>query len=110
MPDEENICDPEPWEEDRRELEENSEDYVVFEPMSSNESFGIMSDFAHSVTDSNLQERLFDALNRKKPFRNFKEIVDLSGEYRRKWFDYKNKRFVEYVKEQLEFYNQNEEE
>lgn len=66
-----------------------------------------MADFTEQVEDAELQEALVNALNRPKPFRNFKWIVENDGDYREKWFDYKRKRYIEHVEEQVEM-NQEE--
>ena len=94
--------DTEPWQETLDKLDENWGDYFEFEKMTSNESFEIMTDFAETVDNQNLQDRIFKALNKPKPFRNFKWEIDNSGEYRQKWFDYKNQRMIEFVKTQIE--------
>ena len=52
-----------------------------------------MLDFAESVDNVNLQERLINSLNKSKPFRNFKWQIDNSGNYLQKWFDFKNNRY-----------------
>ncbi len=93
------------WEEDQKELEENSADYIEFEGFESRESFRIMEDFASTVDDSKLRDSLINALHKRKPFANFKWQIDNSGDYRQQWFDYKNKRYIEHVKDQLEYYN-----
>lgn len=98
-------ADEELWEEDQKELEENSADYIEFEGFESRESFIIMEDFAETVDDSKLRDSLINALNKRKPFANFKWQIDNSGDYRQQWFDYKNKRYIEHVKDQLEQYN-----
>ncbi len=74
-------ADKEPWEEDLTELDENRIDYIEFEDMSSRESFQIMADFAEIVDNAQLRDRLIDSLNKSKPFRNFKWIIDNSGDY-----------------------------
>jgi hypothetical protein len=66
----------------------------TIEPPESDESFRIMEDFAEYKVTDKLQEQLFGALNRQKPFRNFKNLIDQS-EYRQEWFDYKQKRLEE---------------
>jgi hypothetical protein len=88
-------------------IEENPDDYLEFELMSSHQSFNVMADFAESVSDEELQKRLFQALNRPKPFRNFKWIIDNSGEYRQHWFDFKHLRYKKWVIEQLDDHNFN---
>ena len=61
-----------------------------------------MADFAENVDSIKLRESLINALNKKHPFQNFKWIIDNSGPYRQKWFDFKNQRLIEWVKDQLE--------
>lgn len=98
--------DEEPWEEDIDEIEENWEDYFEFDGFESHESFQIMVDFAERVVDKKLQDKLINALNRPKPFQNFKWHIDNSGEYRQQWFDYKKTRYIDWVKEQIELNNE----
>jgi hypothetical protein len=98
-------ADEEPWEEDMKKIEKNREDYMEFEGMESHEAFRVMADFAESIDHSKLRERLINALNRPKPFRNFKWQIDNSGEFRQVWFDYKNQRYIEWIKDQLEAYH-----
>ena len=38
--------------------------------------------------DEKLQNQLFRALNNRKPFANFKDIID-NSDYRQNWFDFK---------------------
>ncbi len=99
------MADEEPWEEYLKELEENREDYLEFDNMSSRESFEIMADFAENIDNPILRNKLINALNKSKPFRNFKWQIDYSGEYRQIWFDFKRKRYIEWVTEQLENFN-----
>lgn len=98
-------ADEELWEEDINEIEENWENYIEFDAMTSDYSFRVMADFIDTVDNSKLQQRLVDALNRRKPFQNFKWISDNSGKYRQQWFDYKNIRYIEWVADQLEAIN-----
>jgi len=95
-------ADEELWADVLEELEENWDKYIQIEKMESYESFNLMADFAESVDSKELRESLINALNKKHPFRNFKWVVDNSGPYRQKWFDFKNQRLIEWVKDQLE--------
>ena len=97
-------ADEEPWEEDIKEIEENWSDYFQFEGLNSHDSFRIMADFAENVDDDKLRERLVKVLNKSKPFSNFKWQIDNSGDYRQAWFDFRNARFVDWVKEQIKFH------
>ncbi|MDP3928188.1 MAG: UPF0158 family protein, partial [Bacteroidota bacterium] len=44
-----------------------------------------------------LKEKLMNALEGKKPFSNFKFLIDHSGIYRQQWFDYKNDQLKKWV-------------
>ena len=95
-------ADEELWEDDINELEENWDKYVEIDRMESHESFEIMADFAENVDSRELRDSLINALNKKHPFQNFKWVVDNSGTYRQKWFDFKNQRLIEMGNDQLE--------
>jgi 5'-deoxynucleotidase YfbR-like HD superfamily hydrolase len=88
------------WKEEFAKLRKRSA-FQEIEAMKSSDSFNVMEDFAEQVNDTKLQEKLFNALNRKHPFREFKFVIDNSGEYRNTWFDFKNKRYLEWVENQL---------
>ena len=95
-------ADEEPWEDELKEVEKNWSDYFEFEGFESHESFQIMVDFAESIDNKRLQQNLINALNRPKPFQNFKWQIDNSGEYRQQWFDFKKMRYIEWIKEQID--------
>ena len=98
-------ADEELWEEEIKEIEENWGDHVEFEKMSSRESFEVMVDFAESVDNPSLQDRLIKALNKSKPFRNFKWQIDNSGDYRQQWYNFKDQRYIQWVKIQIDDHN-----
>ena len=102
-------ADEEPWEDVINEVEENWDDLVEFEMMDSRESFRVMADFAEEVDKSALREKLIDALNRSKPFGNFKWIIDNSADYRQNWFDFKNQKYIEWVETRISDLNSMEE-
>ncbi|HEX2970035.1 MAG TPA: UPF0158 family protein [Bacteroidales bacterium] len=94
--------DTELWEDVLTELQENWDKYVQIERMESRESFEIMEDFTGTVDDKDLQNRLITALNKRHPFQNFKWQIDNSGPYRQKWFDFKEQRLIDWVKNNLD--------
>jgi len=98
-------ADEEPWEEESKEIDDNWVDYFEFEGFESHDSFRIMADFAERIDDTRLQDKLINALNRPKPFQNFKWQIDNSGEYRQQWFDFKKMRYIQSVKEQIDLKN-----
>jgi hypothetical protein len=101
--------DDELWTNVLNELEKNWDKYVEIERMESHDSFDLMADFAESVDSRELRDSLINALNKKHPFRNFKWVVDNSGKYRQKWFDFKNQRLIEWVEKKLDEINSLEE-
>ena len=98
-------AEEEMWEEEIDEIDSNPDKYVELEEMSSRDSFGMMEEFADEVDDKTIQKLLLDGLSRPKPFHNFKFVIDNSGEYRDKWFEFKEKRICEWIVEQIEDYN-----
>ncbi len=97
----------EPWEEELKQLEDNFDDYKEIEKWNSHDSFEIMKDFALELSeDKQLQEQLLNALEKKKPFREFKSIIDNAGAYREQWFEFKSKRQQEWVSQQFNIINQ----
>src|SRR6056297_1070258 len=91
-----------PTEKQIQEIDENWDDYFEFEGFESHESFKIMEDFAEIVEDTKLRNNLINALNRPKPFRNFKWQIDNSGDYRQQWFDFKKMQYIQWIKEQID--------
>ena len=98
MPD----IDLDSWTEELELLEINFTDYYEIEKWTSSEAFEMMADFAEQLTENKqLQSKLIDALNKKKPFREFKFVIENSGNYRQQWFDFKNSWQQDFVERQL---------
>lgn len=95
-------ADKETWDDVSNEIDENWSDYIEFTGFESHESFKLMVDFAESVDDTRLQNKLIGVLNKLKPFQNFKWHIDNSGEYRQQWFDFKKMRYIQWVKNQID--------
>lgn len=97
------------WQETFDEIDNNPGKYIEIEKMPSYESFKVMEDFTEMVTDEKLQKRLIYALNKGKPFKNFKYEIDYDGTFREEWFEFRSKRNAEWVKRQLIEPNEEEE-
>ena len=97
-------ADPEGWEDLIEEIEKNKNQYWRFEQMETYESFRVMEKFAEQLDNDNLKDKLFRALNKRKPFQNFKYIVDNSGEYRQKWFQFRDEAWEQHVLRQFKSY------
>ena len=93
------------WQDELDKLEKNFLEYQQIEAMESRESFDVMVDFAESVSDKYLQNKLIEALNSKKPFRAFKFTIDDSPE-RQNWFAFKDKRYIEWTEDQLKIHEE----
>lgn len=94
--------DLEAWSEEQEKLENDYDSYEEIEQLQTNDSFQIMADFAEQLSgNERLRNQLITALNNKHPFRNFKFIIDNSGSYRQQWFDFKNARLINWVRERL---------
>lgn len=70
--------------------------FITIEPLESNESFEIMEKFVNQLGESKIKIQLIDALSHRKPFANFKRVVDNST-IRQDWFDFKSKCLQNYV-------------
>lgn len=100
LPDMENNSfeDDEFFTDELEKLENEFSEYIEIERPSSHESFNIMVDFTNQLADNNaLKSKLIEALNRRKPFREFKYQIDNSGIYRNKWFAFKNAKLQQLV-------------
>ncbi len=64
----------------RDRLEAEGAQFVEIGSLPPKVSFGIMEDFTRQVGDAHLRERLLEALNSRKPFRHFKQMVEGSRE------------------------------
>ncbi len=94
------------YEEVLEELDNNYSKYWEVEQLSSSDSFEIMEKFKDQLEDTNrLKEQLIRALCNKKPFANFKIVIDNSGVYRQKWFDFKNEYLKNWVIEEYKKLN-----
>lgn len=95
-------ADTGPFEEDLERMDTEWERNIRIEPTESFESFRIMEQFIDEVDNRHLKNNLQNALEGKKPFRNFKNIVECS-DYRQNWFDFKQKCLEEHVTGELAY-------
>lgn len=100
--------DPEEWEsmtgESIEDMSLKHKDWgktITFAPLPSNKGYRIMAEFAEQqLPEGSFRDKVVDVLNRRKPFANFKQLVETS-EYREEWFKFKEHWLQEYVKEIL---------
>ncbi|HLV43021.1 MAG TPA: UPF0158 family protein [Brumimicrobium sp.] len=79
----------------------HKKDFIKIEVLESLESFKIMEKFKDEVPDLQLKEQLGNALADRKPFQNFKRLVDNSN-YREDWFKFKVNEIENRVRKILE--------
>ncbi|MFS4483808.1 UPF0158 family protein [Hyunsoonleella sp. 2307UL5-6] len=75
---------------DLEKIKQTEEDVIKIEPLGSFESYRIMEDYCNKVPDIVLKQKLQNALSNRKPFQNFKLLIDNSN-YKKDWFDFKQK-------------------
>jgi hypothetical protein len=92
------------WEDDLKEIEEDHDHFLLFEKMSSGESYRVMEEFVETVKDKELKKKLELGLSLSNPFQNFRDIIDGYQDYKEKWFEFKNEKYVDYINAKLEYY------
>ncbi len=70
---------------------------IKIEPLLAHESYEIMSDFVETVVkDRAMQKQLSNALGKRKPFANFKNVIEGTN-YLEKWYEFKTEWLQRYV-------------
>jgi hypothetical protein len=77
------------------EIEEAGNRYVHIQTRLPDYNFHVMECFVYELQeqeeDSELADKLYEALHQSNPFRNFKELLAQHPEVREKWFSYKDR-------------------
>lgn len=94
--------DTDSFEEDLQQLDNDFENYIEIEQPQSSDSFDIMLNFTEQLENDKLKNQLINALNKKKPFREFKFVIDNAGIYRQQWFDFKKAQLQQWVRNKFE--------
>lgn len=81
----------------RREINRDEEGrrYLAVPSLGSHDGFRMMERFAGSQEDRRVREALFDALDRRRPFRSFKDALMAFPDVRERWFAYHEERLRE---------------
>jgi Uncharacterised protein family (UPF0158) len=73
--------------------------FLLIEPPHSGDNWGWMEKFVlNEIEDSNLQEKLVNAISNSKPFRRFRAILDNSEEHLQQWYAFRDaclRKFIE---------------
>ena len=81
----------------RRAIYDDAEDrrYLPIESLASHDGFRIMEGFAASLEHGRERDALFHALDRRRPFRSFKDALAAFPDVREAWFRYQEGRLRE---------------
>ncbi len=90
----------EEWREEMEVIEKEIDKWALIEPMMSGDGYRIMEDFADQVRNRRLQKSLIQALNGRRPFANFKNVIDYSDS-RDDWFKFKQKKYEAWVRREI---------
>jgi hypothetical protein len=93
-----------PEDEEYAEMEavaDDDERYRLIEPVSSRDGWLIMRDFAEDVPDTQVRERLLDAIHGSGAFSRFKRVLSFHPELRESWFRFRDERLLERAREWL---------
>jgi hypothetical protein len=97
--------DSDQWQDVTDKIDADFDNYLCFDPMDSQESFRIMEDFADGMPVGEIRNRFIYALEQRKPFQQFKSLLNYYPDLLQDWYDYKGQRNIEYVKEIAEAHN-----
>ena len=100
-------ADMELFEDSIKEIENNPDNYVQVEPISSSEGFIIMEDFTDTVRNISKQNALMRALNRRNPFRQFRYALE-DVELLESWYEYKNQAYKNLANRWVEMFLEEE--
>jgi len=93
--------DPDQWEDIISAVKKDRDNFVRFDPMGSRESYQTMVDFAHSIQDLTISDKLLKILSQSKPFQKFKHQIQLL-QYTDDWHQFKQKAMIDWVRQQVE--------
>ena len=78
--------------------------YISIPGADSNQGYEDMQEFADSLTDQRVRDRLLDALERQHPFRRFKDVLYNFTDIQQQWYQFKDHlqkaRAIEWLKDE----------
>ena len=95
----------EDWVEETSKIEAAPDDYFELKKMDGRKAFKVMERFVSDITHIPTHNKLIDAITRKKPFANFNHLISYYPDLRQEWFAYKSQSNIDFVKDQVEAYN-----
>ncbi len=93
------------WEDSINRVENNYKEYIAFEGMESHESFRLIETFISNIADDKTSLYFKEAINRRKPFQQFKFCLQEYADLQQQWYQFKNEELIKWVDDQLKAYN-----
>ena len=87
--------------ETQKEIEKDLDRYRPIDPLPSHVGWEVMSDFVESLRPGKIQDDLERAINGRKPFRRFKDVLFDYPDTRDAWFAFEKKAFVQLAEDWL---------
>ena len=79
-----------------KKLEETDNDnFIAFQPRMPQDDINIMQSFAYGLSDFNLAQEFDRSLKGRKPFLNFKALLELHPELREQWLAHRDKEITD---------------
>ena len=85
----------------KEKIDADPSNFHRIEPLPSSVGYNVMADFVESLPDSKAREYLADALQRRRPFRSFKDVLFQYPDLREQWFQFHTQEFTQLAKEWL---------
>ncbi len=86
----------------REQINADLDRYRRIDPLPSSVGYKVMADFVETVLDSEAARRLADALQKRHPFRRFKDALYDYPELREEWFRFHKQQLTQLAGEWLE--------
>jgi hypothetical protein len=93
------------WKDTIKKVTKNYKQYISFEGMESHESFRLMETFIDNIEDRKTRTYFEEAIQRRKPFQQFKACLQEYDGLQQQWYQFKNEELIKWVQGQLEAYN-----
>jgi Uncharacterised protein family (UPF0158) len=99
--------EPNEDDEEYQEIEENSNEYFLIEKMDSRDFYRVMADFVENINDQKDNQFFKNVLNGHKPMANFNFHIH-NSEYRESWFVHKKQAYIDYAKNEIVWFTEEE--
>ncbi len=83
-------------------LDAEPDRYRYVEPVASSRAFRVMEEFVEDHAPAGAKDRLWRALEGRKPFRQFKDTLETLGDVRDQWFVFEEKTYTVFAERWLE--------